>query len=196
MFGLSITVTTFLLNRTGVVLSVITFLVISLYYSKKNSIRTFLYIGIIVLTAFLLLGVDSYQDLLSGYQMRNEDLSTASGRFERWQIGIVNLWEHPMGWYRTENLLAHNMWLDIGGNSGIIPFILILIITSRSIKQIFFIFKKKGSAVTVLLLSIYTCFFFSMMVEPFLESVPIYVLLFFMLCGCLKQFSGYGGNYM
>ncbi len=193
-FILALVATLYFLNRAGLVITIICFLLVSQYYSKSKSVfRVILGVLLLAFLAFYGLNGSFSNDLIEGYQVRNEDFLGPDSRIELWKYGLSNLFIHPFGWSMSINHhYCHNMWLDIARHSGIIPFTLMLIVTIRTIKRIRYLFKEPFSNVSVLLIGAFACFFLAMLVEPFLDSVPISVLVFFMLCGVLQQYTNYG----
>ena len=186
---LALYTTTFLLNRSGLFSAIMSFLVVSLYCSRKNFIRAVL----VVLVIFVLYTLSMHlgwinQDVVDAYAMRNEDLSTGANRFERWGHAMDNLLVYPFGWAKYEHAYVHNMWLDVARSAGLLPLILIIVITYKIVKDLWWVCKKKTNNITVLFLALFICFIASMLVEPTLQSVPGLFLIFLFLAGNMNEY--------
>ena len=195
LFLLAITIlalytTTFLLNRSGLFSAIMSFLFVSIYCSRKNFIRAV----IVIIVIYVLYTISMHfgwvsQDVIDAYTMRNEDLSTGANRFERWGHAMDNLLVYPFGWAKYEHAYVHNMWLDTARSAGLIPLMLILIITYKAIKDLWWVCKKKTNNITILFLALFMCFIASMLVEPTIQSVPGLFLIFLFLVGNINEYK-------
>lgn len=193
MFVLAIVATTYFLNRAGILISLVCFFLVSLYYSRrKSSLQVFLWVSILLVLTLYVLTIVGSDNIIAGYLLRNEDIGGTYSRFDLWKEGLSNLFVHPMGWTMYDHNYCHNMWLDIARKAGLLPFSFMMIITVRTLKNIISLFKKSYSNVSLVIISLYTCFILAMFEEPYLESAPVGFLLFFMLCGVLQRYTDYG----
>lgn len=186
---LALFATTFLLNRSGIFITLVSFLCVSLYCSKKNFTRTVIILAIAygLYLLFINMGwID--KSVVMAYEERNEDLSTGGSRFERWGMAIDYLFNYPFGWAQYDGRYAHNMWLDVARSAGLIPMVLLFIITFRMIKDIWVICKFKPNNISILFLGLFACFMSSMLVEPVIENVPALFLIFLFLAGNIKEY--------
>ena len=186
---LALYTTTFLLNRSGIFITLVGFLIVSLYCSKKNVIRTIAIVAIAygLYMFFVSMGWIDHS-VITAYEERNEDLSTGGSRFERWGMAIDYLFDYPFGWSQHDGRYAHNMWLDVARSAGLIPMVLLFIITFRMIKDIWVICKFKPNNISILFLCLFACFMSSMLVEPVIENVPALFLIFLFLAGNIKEY--------
>lgn len=168
VFLLALLTTFSLLNRTGVVIAVLCFIIV-VGYKSRNNISTLLYsiLGIIAIVFFLIYFDVINVELLDLYNERNEDLSTMGTRTERWSVALPNLITHPFGWAMNgEIYYVHNMWLDVARISGIFPFIILVYMAVDSFRKAYSLIKYKETALSYLLLGLNICFFSSCFMEP------------------------------
>lgn len=191
VFVCSLLTTIHLVNRTGLVVGVVTMVATSLYYYRSNR----KYILFAVLFCFVLLLVLSYsgvinQEVIDAYTKRNEaDLSTGGDRTGRWDYAINQLLLHPFGWAEhlgTTVYYIHNMWLDIAKVTGIIPFLLLVTPTFLSMKTLVRLMHKKQDIIVALFISLNTCFFLSCFVEPVYGGLHLF--LYVMVWGMQNQY--------
>lgn len=168
VFLLALLTTFSLLNRTGIVVAILCFVVVIGYRSRKNLsilLSATIGIGVIILLLFYFDVINT--ELLDLYNERNEDLSTMGTRTERWSIAFTNLIKHPFGWAPNgEIYYVHNMWLDIARISGIFPFIILVYMAVDSFRKAYSLIKYKETALSYLLLGLNICFFSSCFLEP------------------------------
>ncbi len=168
VFLLALLTTFSLLNRTGIVVAILCFVVVIGYRSRKNLsilLSATIGIGVIILLLFYFDVINT--ELLDLYNERNEDLSTMGTRTERWSIAFPNLLKHPFGWAQNgEIYYVHNMWLDIARISGIFPFIILVYMAVDSFRKAYSLIKYKETALSYLLLGLNICFFSSCFLEP------------------------------
>lgn len=187
---LSILVVVHLVNRTGLVVAVIS-LFASLVFSYKFKMnKIILPLLCLAVLCFLVIkfGLVS-DDLIAAYQYRETDSShsiqNAGGRLELWKGALNNLLSHPLGWPRES--YAHNLWLDVAGVGGVIPMALLLLSTSLWLKSLAILFRKSLNSFNVVLFSINIAMLFSVMVEPVLDCSVLYFSMFIMIWGITKS---------
>ena len=189
---LSLITVVHLVNRTGLVVVIICFIVMSFYiFRHKKAILIFTYV-IMVITFVLLIhfGIID-QSILEAYQSRdteNEGVNSVGGRTDLWNLALNNLLRYPFGWLDTGVAYSHNLWLDIARVSGIIPFIIFLIVSVKIYTEFFKLLKKKEETVVPLFLGLHICFFLTAFVEPLIEALPLYFYLYMMLWGMQSRF--------
>lgn len=168
VFLLALLTTFSLLNRTGIVVAILCFVVVIGYRSRKNLsilLSATIGIGVIILLLFYFDVINT--ELLDLYNERNEDLSTMGTRTERWSIAFPNLLKHPFGWAPNgEIYYVHNMWLDIARISGIFPFIILVYMAVDSFRKAYSLIKYKETELSYLLFGLNICFFSSCFLEP------------------------------
>lgn len=191
VFVCSLLTTIHLVNRTGLVVGVVTMLATCIYYYRSNR-KKIIFVIFFCVVLFLVLsyiGVIN-QEVIDAYTKRNEaDLSTGGDRTGRWGYAIEQLLFHPFGWaehFGTTDVYVHNMWLDIAKVSGIIPFLLLVIPTFMSLIILFRLMRKKQDILVALFISLNTCFFLSCFVEPVYGGLHLF--LYVMVWGMQNQY--------
>lgn len=178
------------ISRTGLVLSVVALLLGGLQ-AKKGNLRFILIIIIIVLFSVLLFNQTESFEVYELYRNRNTfDTSfwEAGGRKRRWGMAIIDILQYPWG-RKTSNYFAHNMWLDIGLQFGIIPFVCFVLFSVSNLKKAILIVvrKREGSLVRLCVISFYTLFFFSCFTEPIHLGAANYMFVYLMFCGMIDS---------
>lgn len=198
VFILSLLVTVHLVNRTGVILSVLVSTVL-LFLSFNSNNRRNLILGIIALGFFLYIlyeNTPAFTDIVEAYTAR-EETEMNSGMFNtgsrswRWIDGLQRLFSDPIGYAdkMPEGYFVHNMWLDVSRSSGLLPFILVLLITIRMAKlSVLILVKSKMSEFSFVCLGLCICFLASFFMEPVLEGCAIYFYLFCLIWGMEVQY--------
>jgi len=172
-------------RRTTIVLFIVAFAVVLFFRiifdtNKKEKI--------IIVGLFLLLSLVSYYlfwDTIKehfGYiyhRLTHQGLKAA--RFSFWIPGLQAMLDNPVGGghgvFVGHNMrLAHNTWIDIGKDFGIIPFILFLVFTLLHlyyfVRIIFF--PKIENLLKVLLVVVMVAVFPILMIEPVFTSDKTY----------------------
>lgn len=198
VFVLSVAAVVFMTNRTGLFVATIITVLMALFKGQAKIMKTLLYL-LSILAIILFVSDSSIIDssVISAYQSRSESMSTGGDRLERWSMGVKYLFEYPWGWsYRSDVFtgFAHNMWLDAAGQGGIICFVLLVWPTWISAKQLRFMLQNNINSFTLFVFGLYMCFFLSCMVEPLLQSLFVYFLLFVLLWGMISQYNVKSGN--
>ena len=190
LFLLSLLTTIHLINRAGVLVAgMATLLLFVLSFGKANK-KKIIYSLLILSSIILLLiisGVISIE-ILEAYTNRsqteaNSGLFNAGSRSWRWIDGLKKLLVMPLGYkdLMPEDYFVHNMWLDVSLVSGLIPFIILIIISVRMARQSWIFYRNSNCDLSLLLLGIMICFFISSFQEPILigEKVNFYMACFF-----------------
>ena len=110
-------------------------------------------------------------------------------RIEAQIEGIKQIIEYPFG--VPKNILivglsyAHNMWLDIARQTGIIPLALLILFFILNIKSFIqlIINRKIMLKLKILLISVYTTFLMMFFIEPILQAIPVIFILFCLIMG-------------
>lgn len=165
---LSIMVTLHLLNRTGLFVLLLCAVGVIGWKSRKKPMA---FLSAILLFCCLYWGLQAIgvvsDELLSYYDSRNDDLYSMGDRGHRWVYAVKQLFLSPFGWAKHgEIYYVHNMWLDIARVSGIVPFIILIVLTFRGFWQSFSYIRRNENVLSYLLLGLNICFFSSCFVEP------------------------------
>lgn len=182
-----------LVNRTGLVVVALTFIVLILYYYRNKFYHIIAICTALVIIFLLLIKLQIInQEVFQAYIDRNDgvsSVSTAGGRTELWITGLQNIFIYPLGWAheKIQHSYAHNLWLDVARVGGILSFIPLVIATVFSYKTFFKLLRFKDRKFIPLLLGLNVCFFLSSFVEPVIEAIPLYFYLYLMLWGMQSQ---------
>lgn len=175
-----------LVNRTGLYVSILTMIVVYLYMSRKGLTSIifpilFLWIIFYVLVEYNFID----QDIISAYDSRESDVdyssSTAGKRTIIWDKNISRIWEYPFGW-RSEILssgYAHNLWIDVARETGLIPFGLLVFITVYFIRRTKALIEYPVEKFNGFLIGTISCFLIQSFVEPIIEAQANF---FYLLC--------------
>jgi O-antigen ligase len=194
---LSLLVTVHLINRTGLVLSFISIVFIVLL-NFKNYKKSNILIGLIliVILGFLIYPVLDKYDAIDAYASREEitdyETKSAGGRTARWVEGIDYIVANPLGggvYLGGARYYAHNLWLDVGEMAGIIPMVLLIVVTILNLKKSAeLVFKNNNLSFFFksLIGTINIGFFLTCFVEPMYEGNFIYVCAYFSFWGMIS----------
>lgn len=192
LFLLSISTVVYLINRTGLYVSVAVVLSMAWLKGGGNLSRVLPYLLIAIV--FVVIVINS--GLVEGtvfqmYEIRSEQ-DTFGDRVERWGKGFIYLFQYPLGWGHLKSTFdgyMHNLWLDIARRGGIVCFLLFVSVTYASLRQLLQLLKRKRTSFIIFGSGLYICFFLSSMIEPIIDVLPQYMMLFLLLCGMLKQYK-------
>lgn len=183
LFVLSLFTTFSLLNRTGLVVALLCFIIV-IGYRSRHDIKVLMpsLLGVGVIFGLLLYFDIINTELIDFYSERNEDLSTMGSRTERWSTALGYLFTRPFGWAGHGQIYyVHNMWLDVARISGIIPFSLLAYIAYDSFRKAFRLVRRYESPLAYMILGLNVCFFASCFVEPIYGGT--HMMLYCMLWG-------------
>ncbi|MEQ8422594.1 MAG: O-antigen ligase family protein [Arenibacter algicola] len=185
-------------SRTQLVIFLFTSIVSVLYIFPRQTYKQnmYLFIFIIMCIGFILRNVsfDLNADWLTTFAGRmsggSGDVASGGGRTQRWIKSFEYLFTHPLGWDAKEFGYSHNMWLDVLRAGGIIPFLLLIIYTLKSIFQIkkTVLLKKENSLINGQILSYGIAFFLLFMVEPIFEGLFSLFVVFCLYKGILNKY--------
>ncbi|QNR22162.1 oligosaccharide repeat unit polymerase [Exiguobacterium sp. Helios] len=188
-----------LANRTGLLLVPISFVVLYLAFVKINFrkiITSFIIILVILIGYFLysinFLNIKIYiQSTLMFQRLNSSDLFD-DPRLKAWNDTFFGLFVNPMGGRKTHLSLnfAHNLWLDIGLDVGVIPLLFLLMFTIFSFLSLRkFMELPHPKFLKALVILLYTAFFVSFMVEPIMQGWVVYFTLFCFLFGVVQRIN-------
>ena len=191
-------------NRTGLLIMVVGFLVFIIIPKENRFWHSLLAAGFLLLVGILYetdtLSIKSWfeysklHDRITGTSVDEE-----GSRIVIWKANLTNLIHYPFGYASLHSLssYAHNLWLDVGRATGIIPLIPLVVFTTTSIyKYGKFIFSLKfGAFLRFIIAAFGTAFFITFSLEPIMEGYFIMFLLycfyFGILTGCDKYLNIY-----
>lgn len=148
-------------------------------YGFTGVIKCIVVITVIIIAAILVynfnvLSVRDYilkTNLAARYVERASLEKSDSFRFHSFWRGLRDLFIYPLGRHRGQ-IYYHNMWLDVGRVSGIIPFATLLMYSVRNFKNVIVIWngEKIIPALRYLLLFAYMGVYANFFVEPIWEG--------------------------
>lgn len=169
-----------LINRSGLLVFVFCIVITLFYLSRSNKQKHFTFVflvGIIGLLYYVYKNTIII-DVLNAYDNRNiGDVSTAGGRSLLWRQGLQYLIQNPFG-FSNKMYYCHNLWIDVGRDTGIFPFVLIVVAFIMGHAPIFKLVKIKGSPWICTLLGLNICFLVSSFMEPVTHANPYYFYLY------------------
>lgn len=192
---LSLVAVVHLINRTGLVVLVVSFFAVTFYHMKRNfwSVLGVLVIGIIVVYfAYSFSWVN--EDILKAYEEREiegHSVAEGGGRTKRWTDAIKLLVKHPWGYSDLRGVKvhhAHNLWLDVGRVAGVLPLVVLLIATILYGINFLKLLSKDDGFLCSIFLVYNVVFFLSCMVEPIMEGFSLYFFLYVMFWGMQNQY--------
>lgn len=183
---LSLLTTVYLLNRTGLIIWLVSTLAMMFYYYRNK-------LGKFIVVLVCLVGIISFyysnqfatSEIVSEYSDRGGDLYTLGNRTQYWIYALNNIFTHPFGWGDSVEYM-HNMWLDVAKIAGVLPFVILVIMTINSLISLYRILRIKNSEVPILFLGLYICFFLSLFVEPIAGGTHLF--LFVMIWGMQESY--------
>lgn len=202
LVGILSLLTTFqLVNRTGIVVAILSYLIVNLYSSGGNFFKLIFGLLIAIAVIYILIDLNIISnDIFAAYQLRldveSTTLADGGGRFHRWTDACSKLFIYPFGWstnHFTYSEYVHNFWLDIARQTGLIPFISFIIATIQAIKILFKLCRfQKNNQLIALLVGINACCLIAASVEPVMEGCPYLCYYISFIWGIQSQL--YKGN--
>ncbi len=190
LFLMAVFTTTYLLNRTALVISIITTLIVLIYFYRQNKTALIIIIsGILIASSIVYKMGWISSDILVAYEERNFDLNTAGQRAPMWLNAFKEIFEHPLGWGEvasSDNYYAHNMWLDIARVTGILPFLSLLWVSIKALMIQLRLFRIKADHFVAVSTGLNMCFLLSCFVEPVYGGLHLF--LWTMLWGMQEQY--------
>lgn len=184
-------------SRTAVIIVLLSFLTVYFFSSKLSFKKTIITPAAFIIFLILIWGLYKLNIFKIRYwwestavYSRFQSKSLGSDRYEGWKEIIQGLLHHPMGGREIDlsTAYAHNLWLDVVYDAGIVPFILLIIFTLIVfVSFIKFTFLEHPPFIKTLLVAIYTAFFVSLMTEPILATFERFYFVIFCLIVGLTQ---------
>lgn len=192
-FLISLYITAQMASRTSIIIIILSLVANYLLINKfsfKRILLPFVYVLGLIVMWFLfnldILGVKTWWVQTSVYD-RFQSSGLESSRYDAWNDVMVNMFDYPLGG-RKINLsisYAHNLWLDVAYDVGVIPFILLIGFTIFSVFSFLrFIRLDHPIYLKSLLISIYVAFLIIFMTEPVLATKErFYFIIFCLIVG-------------
>jgi len=190
-------------SRTQLAIALFTITAALLYVTSKQSakrnVTIFLVLFVGINLGFRYVSIDAKSDLLTSFASRMDSKTngagSAGGRTERWEKSMINLIEEPLGWKIEDFGYSHNLWFDVARVAGVIPFVLLVLFSIRSLRNIRKAIKRhpKNISFNNLIIVFSLALFLQFFVEPIFEGI-FHLFIFYCLFqgiinGYLKDFS-------
>lgn len=191
-----------LANRTGLIiafLSIIGIYVIQLKLStitKKIKITLFLLFEFLVLVCLYNMNIFNIKTfwLESNAFYRFTNMSLINDpRLTAWIESLTGIFIKPLGGKQAQLSLnyAHNLWLDVGWTTGLLPFLTLVIFTLMTLKDYIKMLRniKISLYLKCFISSMLIAFLFIFMVEPVIEANILFFCAFCFLSGILRSIN-------
>lgn len=197
VFAVSIYVTFSLGNRTGLLIIIASTIMVFLFSTKltaRKILSFVLLMFLFILGALLYMGntfgvKDKWLNSSIGYRMQHFS-ALEDPRFMAWGEALVGVFKNPTGGRKTELSLnyAHNLWLDVGHDAGIIPFILLLAFSILGFLSLGKFYKSKQPVMfKALIIASFTAIVITCFLEPIMQGWFYYFTIFCILLGVIHK---------
>jgi|TARA_R110000744_G_scaffold103809_2_gene198930 hypothetical protein len=184
-------------SRTQLFICLLSIVLSLLFVIPKQTIRAntklfffLLLISILVLN-FVPLNLNAdYFSVLGSRLQESGNTSSAGGRTSLWLQGLENLFIYPLGWQGPNVRYAHNLWLDVARYAGLLPFLLLVIFTFRSLRNTYKAVRKAPNELllntTLLIFTMASMLIF--FVEPIMEGLFFLFTLYCLFQGIINAY--------
>lgn len=110
-------------------------------------------------------------------------------RPEKWFMGLQELMKEPFG---SDYQYAHNFWIDVALQGGIVTGVILVTYSIISVKDVFyFSFRAKdiSSKSKMFVFALYGGVILAFMVEPMMQSLPLLVGTLFFLDAAIREYN-------
>ena len=186
----SLLTTTYLINRSGIVIVGIVTFVAFMYGVRGITWKTFLPLLLFMVIIVVFISKWGGTALIAEAYSERESVVLGGDRTWRWLDALKRLFTNPFGWsdeFQVGYIYVHNMWLDVARVAGIVPFFTLLFATFSSLKSNIALFRVKGNELSLLLLSLYSAVFSAYMIEPVIDANIFYLMIFTWIWGIEKE---------
>ena len=180
-------------TRTGIGIIGMSILVVFIYNLKKHN---FLFYLLLICSVYVfVVNIMSFLSPFFSYlteRTSEGNMGSIGNRAPLWNYYFSHLWQYPWGGIPSVfsyTPFAHNLWLDVGRLTGILPFILLLTFNFLALRVFNRFIKNRNSpslyrnVVLIWHVAIYTVFF----VEPVMEGLFSLFVFYCFLVGMQKQ---------
>ncbi|GEM_PF-6482983 len=191
-------------NRTLLIILLINFIVCLFLFMKLGGYKKtiILKIFIIINLVFALFALIYIYDLFglqtfykqSNFYLRMEVMDNTNlvnnVRIDAWKTTLIGLFYYPMGGSKAPISLSapHNLWLDVAYTTGLIPFVLLICITTSFINYYLKLIKSHqiDNDFKIFLTSATVSLILNCMVEPILGGHYILFMIFMFQLGLMQ----------
>lgn len=183
-------------SRTSVVFLGIILLLGLFRNVKSNDPRKIILsiVTLLIISCIAIYCISNYsEELVILNRFENESNTDGGGRLEL-LVTVVNLLpQYPFGgiFMNKDIRYAHNFWIDCGRVAGVIPMLLLILVSILYLIKLYRLNKIKGSDNSLIcqLFNLVTIsFVIEFFAEPVLEGIPMFGGLFILFGGMLDKF--------
>ena len=193
-----------LINRGPFIVMLLAFFISTIVYFKLKkeklyshqtdiSLRGLLFTVMIILVLIICYYIAYIDTDISklGVASRFQRQGLSTVRYEIWKNALIATLSHPLGGRSMYigHTYAHNIWLDIGINTGLIPMLLLLLFHINHLKDVIKILRTAlPNTIIFAILSILIAIFGAFFTEPMFVSLIYFAMTLFFL-GLIKSLS-------
>ncbi len=200
VLAVSIAISAFFANRTlfAIILIIVGVKLLSIAFSNKVSLNRKLMISfvifafVVVLVFLFAFNVGGFSDWFFSLKLIQR-YDEAAGRLDAWiSIFKDGSWiKYPFG--NPNNPSRHNLWLDVYGEVGVIPFVIIVCLTLYFLRR-FLVFRRemlpRNNPNDEVVLNIVQCLLLAVIlnsaVEPVIVANPYFFLIILLIMGAME----------
>jgi hypothetical protein len=184
-------------NRTSLLIMAVSvfwcFMFIESFRLNFFMVGRFFVVFVILLFCYLLdlFSIKSFIESSALYNRFTDTESDGDPRWKAWSDGLTGVIENPWGGHSTyiDVGYAHNLWIDVALDGGFFSAILISVVTGITIYCFLELRKfKHRVSENLIFLCLFSSFFVIFMIEPVLQGVFKYFLIYLFFLGALQNF--------
>lgn len=166
------------------------------YVKRKKTLKKLvLFFAVLIVAQVVVLNLDSilYRLPLQAFtqRMSNRQLTISEdGRWTMWATVIKDIPTHPFG-NITSVRAAHNIYLDVARESGVIPMVLLFIFTAMVLMTAWKLLWNNQYSIQIRIFNAVLIFslWASFLIEPVMTAKPFVFIAFCMVCGMQKELN-------
>lgn len=192
---LAIFATLLIMTRTELGIFVLLLLFVFVYnFNVQSWLKKIAMFLIISVSIFYFFNTDfSSIDITSGMYERfqSADVREFGSRTDMWIAGLKNSISYPFGGEKMYYSFYHNLWLDVRKVGGLIPMIILIIFSIKSVTLITSTLKNSAISIQTrsLIGSMFLAIFTVLFMEPVIEGSYIFLLYFIFFIGFIFQYQ-------
>lgn len=191
-------------NRTGFALIIVAIVLSFFFTTKLNAsaiVKGLLVMLFVAFSQFMYfknaLNIRTNWESSLLFSRLNSSSPLDDPRIDAWKKAFMGVFKNPIGGREADIGLnyAHNMWLDIGLDSGVFPLIFIVLFTLFGVGSLFSLLKNKAPLmVKRLFLLLFVAFLLIMCFEPVMTGVFSFFVSYCFVVGMLQGYNAHSDN--
>lgn len=172
-------------SRTGLLLFILS-LAVGYLINNGISFKIITFLMITVVLYYLVSSIEIFE-IYAEREIDGSSFAEAGGRTTKWSEGFELILQYPFGspsntWL---DFYAHNLWLDFGKVTGIIPFAFLVCLSLINAYQVCKIFyaNKYSRVIKLAIVLTFVSFLSSNFTEPIHQGIPNYFIMYFGFIG-------------